>query len=313
MQAGTEGIDRRAKLVYRACMQESMQHSTPRLVRLSAAPVLLSAEAPWRDILVVEQHRLTAQQWHESAPRPYLVGMALSPPGQLEWRAADGDQDRTCEPSGGRCFFAVNSPVVWRQAQEADVIFAALDPVFVDRVAEAHSVQGLKKLRPMTFTDIGVESILLALRTELSDGCPSGRLYGESLATALAARLVWLRERPVNDNQAGGLLSARLRQALDYIEANLASDTSIHRLSDVVRMGPRQFERLFVQSMGLPPHQYILRRRIAGSKDLLLNSQLSLAEISDRLGFHSQAHFANTFRNKVGVTPSAFRERRSAN
>jgi AraC family transcriptional regulator len=77
-------------------------------------------------------------------------------------------------------------------------------------------------------------------------------------------------------------------------------------------MGPRQFERLFVRSMGLPPHQYILRRRIAGSKDLLLNSQLSLAEISDRLGFHNQAHFATTFRNKVGVSPSAFRERRNS-
>ena len=260
---------------------------------------------------MVEQHRLAAQHWHESAARPYLVGMALSPPGQLEWRTADGDQDHTCEPPAGRCFFTVNSPVVWRQAQEADVIVAALNPVFVDRVAEAHSVLGLKKLRPMTFTDIGVESILLALRTELSDSCPSGRLYGESLATALAARLVWLRERPVNDNQAGGLPSARLRQVLDYIEANLAGDTSLHRLAEIARVGPRQFERLFVQSMGLPPHQYILRRRIAGSKDLLLNSQLSLAEISARLGFRSQSHFATTFRNKVGMTPSAFRKRQT--
>jgi len=185
--------------------------------------------------------------------------------------------------------------------------------VFVDRVADALSVLGSKKLRPMTFTDIGVESILLALRTELSDRCPSGHLYGESLATALATRLVWLRERPGNDNQAGGLPSARLRQVLDYIEANLAGDTSIHRLAELARVGPRQFERLFVQSVGVPPHQCILRRRIAGSKDLLLNSQLSLAEISGRLGFRSQSHFATTFRNKVGLTPGAFRKRRSSN
>jgi len=237
----------------------------------------------------------------------------LSPPGQLEWRTAEGDQDRTCEPPAGRCFFTVNSPVVWRQAQEAEVILAALNPVFVDRVADALSVLGSKKLRPMTFTDIGVESILLALRTELSDSCPSGHLYGESLATALAARLIWLRERPVNENQASGLPSARLRHVLDYIEANLAGETSIPRLAEIARVGPRQFERLFVQSVGVPPHQYILRRRIAGSKDLLLNSHLSLAEISTRLGFPNQAHFATTFRNKVGVTPSAFRERRSAN
>ena len=137
-----------------------MRLGTPWLVSPSAAPVLLSTDAPWQDILVVEQHRLAAQHWHESAARPYLVGMALSPPGQLEWRTADGDQDRTCEPPAGRCFFTANSPIVWRQAQEADVIVAALNPVFVDRVAEALSVLGLKKLGPMSFTDIGVESIL---------------------------------------------------------------------------------------------------------------------------------------------------------
>src|SRR3954454_20051429 len=105
-------------------MQGSMQRSTPALVQPPASPVLLSAEAPWQDILVVEQHRLAPQRWHESAARPYLVGMALSPPGQLEWRTADEDQDRTCEPPLGRCFFTfftVNSPVVWRQAHEADV------------------------------------------------------------------------------------------------------------------------------------------------------------------------------------------------
>jgi AraC family transcriptional regulator len=294
-------------------MEDGMRLRTPELVSPSAAPVLLSTDAPWQDILVVEQHRLAAQHWHESAARPYLVGMALSPPGQLEWRTADRDQDRTCEPPAGRCFFTANSPIVWRQVQEADVIVAALNPVFVDRVADALSVLGLKKLGPMSFTDIGIESILFALRTELSDGCPSGRLYGESLATALATRLVWLRERPVDHNQAGVLPLARLRQVLEYIEANLAGDTSLHRLAEIVRVGPRQFERLFVQSLGLPPHQYILRRRIAASKDLLLNSQLSLAEISDRLGFHNQSHFATTFRNKVGVAPSAFRKPQSSN
>ena len=294
-------------------MQDHIQDCAPTLVQLPAAPVLLSAEAPWQDILVVEQHRLAPERWHESVARPYLVGMALSPPGQLEWRTADEDQDRTCDPPPERCFFTVNSPVVWRQAKEADVILAALNPVFVDRVADALSVLGSKKLGPMTFTDIGVESILLALQTELSDRCPSGRIYGESLATALAARLVWLRERPVNDNQAGGLPSARLRHVLDYIEANLADDTSIPRLAEIARVGPRQFERLFVQSVGVPPHQYILRRRIAGSKHLLLNSYLSLAEMSARLGFPNQSHFATTFRNKVGMTPSAFRKWRNSN
>jgi AraC family transcriptional regulator len=150
------------------------------------------------------------------------------------------------------------------------------------------------------------------LRTELSDGCPSGRLYGESLATALAARLAWLQERSLNGNLAGGLPSARLRRVLDYIDAHLAGDTSTRRLAEIAGMGPRQFGRLFSESTGLPPHRYVVRRRVAGAKDLLLNSRLTLAEIGYVLGFPSQSHFTTTFRDQVGVTPSVFRKTRSS-
>jgi len=287
-------------------------HQSAALVRASVPPVLLSTEAPWHDILVVEQHRLPAQEWHESIARPYLVGMALSAPGRLDWRTADRQQDRTCEPLAGRCLFTMNSSVRWHQTEDAEVVFAALDPVFVDRVAEPLAVLNTKRFKPVAFTDVGIESVSFALRTELFAGCPSGRLYGEGLATALAARLVWLRGRTLNGNHIGALPSARLRRVLDYIDANLASDTSISRLAELAGISPRQFGRLFSQSTGLTPHQYILRRRIAGAKDLLLNSQLSLTEISFILGFRSQPHFTVTFKAKVGVTPNVFRNTRSA-
>lgn len=293
-------------------MQDDMQEFGPGLIEESAPAVLLSTAAPWRDILVVEQHRLDPRRWHQSVARPYLVGMVLSTPGQLRWRMVDRPQDRSCEPAAGRCLLALNSPVQWQQSQEADIVVAALDPAFVSRIAAPLQALTSKALKPISFNDPGIESILLALRTELLDGCPSGRLYGESLAAALAARLVWLRERPLNGNHAGGLPSARLRRVLDYIDAHLAGDTSLGRLSDLIGMSPRQFRRVFVQSTGLPPHRYILRRRIVASKDLLLSSQLSLAEISYVLGFPSQSHFTTTFKRTVGVTPAVFRKTRSS-
>ena len=66
---------------------------------------------------------------------------------------------------------------------------------------------------------------------------------------------------------------------------------------------PAQFRR----STGLPPHRYLLQRRVGRAKKLVSAGRLSLAEISYALGFPSQAHFTTTFRKLVGTTPGAYR------
>ena len=283
------------------------------LIRDSVAPVILSSAAPWRDILVFEQHRLPARRWHESVRRDYLIAMALTAPGRLEWRTGCGEQRHDCEGSAERGLFTIRSPVWWRQAQEADAVFASLDPAFVGRIARGIlDVDPQKFTRTLPLSDAGIESILLALRAELIDGCPGGRYYGESLATALAARLLWFSGKTSRSSRIGGLMPGRLRRILDYIDANLASDTTVERLAAHSKMSPRQFARLFLQNMGVTPHQYVVRRRTNAAKDLLRDSQLSLAEIGYIVGFPTQAHFTTTFRKRVGVTPSAFRKIRSS-
>ncbi len=67
------------------------------------------------------------------------------------------------------------------------------------------------------------------------------------------------------------------------------------------------FSRSFKQSTGLPPHQYILRRRIEHAKSLLKTNELGIAEIGQRLGFSDQSHFTLIFRKFVGATPARWR------
>jgi AraC family transcriptional regulator len=78
-------------------------------------------------------------------------------------------------------------------------------------------------------------------------------------------------------------------------------------MADVVRMSPYHFGRLFKQSTGLAPHQYHLRLRVVKAKQLLANERLSIAEISQRLGFASHSHFSTVFRKQVGATPTEYR------
>ncbi len=70
-------------------------------------------------------------------------------------------------------------------------------------------------------------------------------------------------------------------------------------------MSPYYFLRLFKQSMGITPHQYILQRRIEKAKFLLQHGE-SIAEIAIKVGFCDQSHLTQYFKRIVGVTPKKF-------
>jgi Helix-turn-helix domain len=78
----------------------------------------------------------------------------------------------------------------------------------------------------------------------------------------------------------------------------------------VAQMSLYYFSRLFKQSTGLSPHQYILQQRIARATRLLVKPQLSVAAIGNCVGFASPGHFTTIFRRWVGTTPWQYRLQR---
>jgi len=95
----------------------------------------------------------------------------------------------------------------------------------------------------------------------------------------------------------------------DYIDAHLGEEITLGRLSDLARLSSFHFAHLFKQSTGVSPHQFILQRRIAKAKQLIEEDRLPLAQISQMLGFASQAHFTTVFHKLVGVPPRVYRNR----
>jgi AraC-like DNA-binding protein len=67
------------------------------------------------------------------------------------------------------------------------------------------------------------------------------------------------------------------------------------------------FSRAFRTSVGLPPHQWLLRQRVSAAKQLMTVRGLTLAEIAIAAGFASQSHFTRVFSNLVGVSPGEWR------
>lgn len=103
----------------------------------------------------------------------------------------------------------------------------------------------------------------------------------------------------------------RTETVTEYITEHLHQDVKLIELAAIAQMSPYHFLRLFKQSMGLTPHQYILQRRIEKAKCLLQHSKLSIAEVAANVGFCDQSHFTRYFKRIIGVTPKQLRQARS--
>jgi len=79
-------------------------------------------------------------------------------------------------------------------------------------------------------------------------------------------------------------------------------------LAGMCALSEYHFARMFRESFGLPPHQYLLARRVNRAKELLRSSSLPLSEIALACGFSSASHFTNRFRQAMGATPGEYRK-----
>ncbi|WP_039055968.1 AraC family transcriptional regulator [Enterobacter sp. Bisph1] len=108
----------------------------------------------------------------------------------------------------------------------------------------------------------------------------------------------------------GGLAPASLRTVLEYIDAHLSEPLLLSDLAQQASLSEYHFARMFRQSMGIAPHQFVMQRRITRAKELLLHSDQALIRIALACGFNSASHFSNRFKAATGVTPSQLRATR---
>ncbi|HKE38359.1 MAG TPA: AraC family transcriptional regulator [Casimicrobiaceae bacterium] len=157
-------------------------------------------------------------------------------------------------------------------------------------------------------TDHHIMSVLLALTTDLDAGSPAGRLYGESLANALAVYLLsrYAVQRRLPTVPKGGLPRYRLKRVLDYIGDNLAEDVSLSDLAELAGMSAHHFAELFKRSMSCTPHRYVLHERIERAKIALRDPECTVLDAAAISGFPNPSHFARMFRRFVGISPSQF-------
>jgi AraC family transcriptional regulator len=217
-------------------------------------------------------------------------------------------------PAGSIVLVPADTPAQYRWSGSMDVLNVYLDPALVMRVAaEAFDLDPARlTVPPLDALELPqLRAVLGAVDAELSAGAAGGTLVAESLANVLAVRLlrhVSAPHRPPRTRD-GVLPRGRLRAVVEYIEAHLDIGPTLAEMAAVARLSPYHFARQFRAATGLPPHQYLIMRRVERAKELLRGgSEVPLVQVATRAGFSDQSQLTRHFRRLVGVTPGRFRE-----
>lgn len=273
---------------------ENLAKSTADLV------VLSSRENTWTG-LDVAYLQYSSQQISAPAFSSHLIVIHPKPIPRLV-RKIDAKTDEA-EVAQGQCSIIPAGLKIewqWEKPVRCRPLHLALDTAFVRQVAIEDGYphgNGIEIINQFTVNDQQINQIGLALKTELELGGCTGRLFGESLATALATRLLrqhsTLTQKVIGSE--GGLARQKLQLVTDYINDHLNADLRLTDIAALVSLSSSQFTRLFKQSMGVTPYQYVIQCRVERARLLLLRG-LTIGEIAILVGFSDQSHLTYHFK-----------------
>lgn len=248
--------------------------------------------------------------FHAEAAHTLFVNLTLRPQPYLQKQ--DGKIHTGLYRHGDMLITPANTPLFVRWEGEENCLKIQLSASFLKRVAEetlGKDGDHLTLVPTFQSRQQQLEAISTLLLAEVQQRQPSGGLYLDSLANVLAVQLLQnygAISAPL-PSYDGGLPTYQLNQILDYIDAGLAEDIKLADLAGLLNMSPFHFGRMFKQSIGLSPHQYLIQQRVERAKTLLKQADRAIIDIALDCGFSSHSHLTKKFRQITGMTPKAFR------
>lgn len=137
-------------------------------------------------------------------------------------------------------------------------------------------------------------------------------LYGDEKCSVLiyeyimAVRQALQPREKYGDRSTGSILDS----ALVYINENYAEDITLDELAGICGVSKQHFCRVFKAKMGMRPLEYLARKRISEARGLLLNTNMSVAEIGRKVGYDSLTYFGMVYKKYEGISPTDYRKKR---
>jgi len=277
--------------------------------------VLSSVGTKWNDV-VLEQHHFPSRELTDVMYKRHVIVINIGH--SVSEFEKDGRFQWVQRARGAIAFFPSHQPFSCRLKVEwgtfANVLYLALNPVFVSRVAEGLELDAdrIELTEQRGMTDPTLRHIALALRAGVQSGDALDRMYGEALSTALAVHL--LREYGAAvlgpKRQYGRLPREKLVRAVEYIQDQLNADLTVSGIAQAVGLSPDNFTRLFKESTGQSPYRYVVEARVRKAKELLTTGKFTISEAAYHVGFVDQSHLTRHFKRIFGLSPKRLLNRR---
>jgi AraC family transcriptional regulator len=274
------------------------------------SPIVSSASVGW-DYLGIAYDWYPVEKVPKITSQQHGIGIFTDVPSPaITERQIDGHFKREEIVQGSCVIIPANVSHYGEWDKGSGALCLSIDPtIFAQTVYEVVDPNTIELLPLFATPDPFIYQIGVALKSALFKHSDRSRLYAETLVNTLILHLLehYTTTRPnLRECIARQLPQYKLQQVIDYIDAYLDRDLSLQELSNMVQMSPHYFSKLFKQSTGTTPHQYVIRCRVERAKNLMRQGKLSIAEIATQVGFVDQSHLHRYFKRLVGVTPKNY-------
>lgn len=240
-------------------------------------------------------------------PDSYRVAIQLEPQESEVWNdnaavwsgMIGANRFRVCMPGAqGR----------WRRLSGCDIVNIFI-PTATVRAMAATCGQDLATL---SGNWVAPDRIVMDLTMKLLDADTLAGTWApqfrDHLTSALVAYLLQQHAQLPAASATGSLAGSRLQKILTYMAERLAEEIPVVELADACAMSASHFSREFHKSVGMPPHQYLMKLRIEQARAILIESNARIIDVAIDLGFTNASHFARAFARRYGMAPAAFRQ-----
>lgn len=184
---------------------------------------------------------------------------------------------------------------------------AAIDQLADD--AGAPRIEELRYRPDDSVSDPIVKSLAAALAPAFAVPEQANRLFVDHVLRAMGLHVAstygGLKAR--SKTHVGGLAAWQEKRAKEMLAGDLTGNLSLADIASECGLSVGQFSRGFKQSTGLPPHRWLLERRVEAAKRYMGDRAVPLSEVAQICGFADQSHLTRVFARHTGLTPAAWR------
>lgn len=199
----------------------------------------------------------------------------------------------------------------WRWYETSKVIIITLEPKQLERFAQVEvgvllTERQLTDLPQFNDPDICQAGILLKNALETKD--IGSEIMFESMARVFLVKLIQkYGERQADYEFTKSFTARHYKRVLDYIAGHYSQSLTLEELASEATLSPSHFSRLFKQTIGSSPMQFLTSYRVEQAKRMLAERNRPLLDIALGCGFSDQAHFSRVFKQITNSSPNAFR------